>query len=46
VARERADWIQRKVDIRTITQSNLLHGKMYHVATSGVEELAYEQVGG
>lgn len=37
VARECADWIERKVDIKTIKQSNLLHGKMYHVATSGVE---------
>ncbi|MEI6340216.1 MAG: ATP-dependent helicase, partial [Verrucomicrobiota bacterium] len=31
VARECADWIERKVDIKTIKQSNLLHGKMYHV---------------
>ena len=38
VAKECADWIERKVDIKTITQSNLLHGKMYHVATAGVEE--------
>lgn len=38
VARECADWIERKVDIKTIKQSNLLHGKMYHVATAGVEE--------
>lgn len=38
VARECADWIERKVDIKTIKQSNLLHGKMYHVATGGVEE--------
>lgn len=38
VARECADWIQRKVDIKTIKQSNLLHGKMYHVATAGVED--------
>jgi SNF2 family DNA or RNA helicase len=38
VARECADWIRSKVDIRTIRQSNLLHGKMYHVATAGVEE--------
>ncbi len=37
-ARECADWIDRKVDIKTITQSNLLHGKMYHVATNGVED--------
>lgn len=38
VARECADWIERKVDIKTVTQSNLLHGKMYHIATAGVEE--------
>ena len=34
VAKECADWIERKVDIKTIKQSNLLHGKMYHVATA------------
>lgn len=33
VAKECADWIERKVDIRTVKQSNLLHGKMYHIAT-------------
>ena len=38
VAKECADWIEHKVDIKTIKQSNLLHGKMYHVATGGVEE--------
>lgn len=38
VAKECADWIERKVDIKTIKQSNLLHGKMYHVATNGVDE--------
>ena len=38
VAKECADWIERKVDIKTIRQSNLLHGKMYHVATAGVED--------
>ena len=38
VAKECADWIERKVDIRTIKQSNLLHGKMYHIATAGVED--------
>ncbi len=26
------------MDIKTIKQSNLLHGKMYHVATAGVED--------
>ena len=38
VARECAEWIDRKVDIKTIKESNLLHGKMYHVATAGVED--------
>jgi len=39
VARECAEWIERKVDIKTIKQSNLLHGKMYHVASQfGVED--------
>jgi superfamily II DNA or RNA helicase len=38
VAKECANWIERKVDIKTIKQSNLLHGKMYHVATAGVED--------
>ncbi|MFA4836650.1 MAG: phospholipase D-like domain-containing protein, partial [Dehalococcoidia bacterium] len=38
IAKECADWIDRKVEIKTIKQSNLLHGKMYHVATAGVED--------
>lgn len=38
VAKECAEWIEQKVDIKTIKQSNLLHGKMYHIATSGVED--------
>ncbi len=38
VAKECADWIERKVAIKTIKQSNLLHGKMYHAATAGVED--------
>lgn len=38
IAKECAEWIELKVDIKTIKQSNLLHGKMYHVATSGVED--------
>lgn len=37
VAMECAAWIEQKVDIKTIKQSNLLHGKMYHVDTAGVE---------
>ncbi|HEV8723568.1 MAG TPA: helicase-related protein [Candidatus Binatia bacterium] len=38
MAKECAEWIERKVDIKTIKQSNLLHGKMYHVAKGGVED--------
>ncbi len=38
VAKECADWIEEKVDIKTIRQSNLLHGKMYHVSAGGVED--------
>ena len=38
VAKECTGWIERKVDIKTIKQSNLLHGKMYHMATAGVED--------
>jgi hypothetical protein len=38
VAKDCSEWIERKEDIRTIKQSNLLHGKMYHVANGGVEE--------
>lgn len=38
VARECADWISRKVSIKTIRQSNLLHGKMYRVANGERED--------
>jgi hypothetical protein len=38
VAKDCAEWIEQRVDIKTIKQSNLLHGKMYHVANGGVEE--------
>ncbi len=32
VARECADWIRERVQIRSIRQVNLLHGKMYHIS--------------
>jgi SNF2 family DNA or RNA helicase len=38
VAKECADWIASKVDIKTIKQTNLLHGKLYHITTGGVED--------
>ena len=38
VARECAEWIDNKVQIRSIRALNLLHGKMYHIAHNGVQE--------
>ena len=35
LARQCADWVQKEeVEIRTITRSNFLHGKMYHTTTA------------
>ncbi len=31
VARQCAEWIKKKVEIRSIRQANLLHGKLYHI---------------
>ncbi len=31
VARRCAEWIRNKVDIRSVRQVNLLHGKLYHI---------------
>src|ERR1039457_71175 len=38
VARDCAQWMRQKVDIRSIRHAQLLHGKMYHIANAGVEE--------
>ncbi|MEI6775949.1 MAG: helicase-related protein [Chloroflexales bacterium] len=38
VAKACADWIRQKVEIRSITQANLLHGKMYHITSGGHEQ--------
>lgn len=35
IARKCAAWIRERVEIRSIRQSNLLHGKMYHIEHSG-----------
>ena len=32
IAKARAKWIEDRVEIRSTRQSNLLHGKMYHIA--------------
>ncbi len=38
IAKECADWIKDKVQIRSIKQSNLMHGKMYHISNNGVDD--------
>ncbi len=38
VARRCAEWIREKVEIKSIRQANLLHGKMYHIDNNGVQE--------
>ena len=38
VAKACAEWIKEKVEIRSTRASNLLHGKMYHIANNGVEK--------
>ena len=37
VAKECVEWIEKKVQIRSVKQSNLLHGKLYHIAHNGSE---------
>lgn len=38
VARECADWIREKTQIRSLKQVNLLHGKMYHITQANQYE--------
>ena len=38
VARECADWLREKADIRSITRPGFLHGKMYYINNHGVSE--------
>ena len=38
VARDCAEWMRQKVNIRSVRHAQLLHGKMYHIANAGVEE--------
>ena len=35
IAKACAEWIKEKVQIRSTRQSNLLHGKMYHILNNG-----------
>lgn len=36
VARECAEWIEAKVEIRSVVIPNFLHGKLYHIEKAGV----------
>ena len=36
VARECADWLKEKVEIKSIIKPGFLHGKMYHMDNNGV----------
>ena len=38
IAKACADWIKEKVEIRTTRESNLIHGKMYHITNNGVDK--------
>ena len=38
IAKACAEWIQEKVQIRSIRKSNLMHAKMYHTAHNGTED--------
>lgn len=38
VARECADWLAARAEVRSVKRSNLLHGKLYHIAHQGIEE--------
>ena len=37
VAKACADWVEEKVEIRSVRQSNFLHGKMYYIEKDGRE---------
>ena len=38
IAKECADWLRDKVDIRSVKQANFLHGKLYHVQNGPVAD--------
>jgi len=37
-ARECADWLRDKVEIRSVVRSGFLHGKLYHISHDGAED--------
>jgi hypothetical protein len=38
LARECADWIAAKAEIRSVRQTSLMHGKMYHISYNGIDD--------
>jgi len=38
IAKDCADWLEKKVDIKSIIKPGFLHGKMYHMDNHGVQE--------
>ncbi len=38
VAKECADWIREKVNIKSIRNFDFLHGKMYHIDNNGIDD--------
>ncbi len=38
IAKECADWIRKKVEIRSVKYPGFLHGKMYHIDNNGVHD--------
>lgn len=38
IAKECADWIREKVNIKSIRNFDFLHGKMYHIDNNGVDD--------
>ena len=39
VAKDCAEWIRQKVDIRSVKRAGFLHGKMYHIATGDLQDV-------
>lgn len=37
LAKECADWIEKRAEIRTVNQAGLLHGKLYHIQSGAVD---------
>lgn len=38
IAKECADWIRAKVNIRSMVRPNFLHGKLYHINNNGIND--------